>query len=138
MAHCARGLEMASLIADRAERERHELGLQVRLGNAATSARGFSAAEVGNALSPGARALRSPRRRSPLHPILVGLYYFHANRAELRDAEKLGLELLALGEERNDRVLKVDAHKVLLNARYKLAKFAQARAAPRKRDEALR
>jgi hypothetical protein len=81
MAHCARGLEMASLIADRAERERHELGLQVRLGNAATSARGFSAAEVGNALSRARELCAHLDDGRPLHPILVGLYYFHANRA---------------------------------------------------------
>ena len=47
IAHCMRGLEMVSLIADPGLRDRHELRLQVRLGNSATSANGYSAPEVG-------------------------------------------------------------------------------------------
>jgi tetratricopeptide (TPR) repeat protein len=61
-----------------------------------------------------------------MHPILVGLFLFHVNKAELRMAEGLGVELLALGDARNDRILQVDGHKTLLNARYKLGKFVEA------------
>ena len=72
-----------------------------------------------------------------MHPILVGLFLFHVNKAELRTAEKLGVELLALGDTRNDRVLQVDGHKTLLNARYKLGKFVDGAGAFRARDAPL-
>jgi tetratricopeptide (TPR) repeat protein len=127
IAHCMKGLELVSRIDDRSLRHSVELRLQVRLGNSATSARGFSAPEVGTALYRARELCTGKGDERALHTILVGLYYFHANKAELREAEKLGLELLALGEARKDRVIQVDAHKILLNARYKLAKFDEAR-----------
>jgi tetratricopeptide (TPR) repeat protein len=126
IAHCARGLEMVSLISDPGLRCRHELRLQVRLGNSATSAKGYSAPEVGTALYRARDLCTELGDEGPMHPILVGLYFFHANKAELRAAETLGVELLALGDARKDRVLQVDGHKTLLNARYKLGKFVEA------------
>ena len=126
IAHCLRGLEMVSLIADPGLRDRHELRLQVRLGNSATSANGYSAPEVGRALYRARDLCTELGDERLMHPILVGLFLFHVNKAELRTAEKLGVELLALGDTRNDRVLQVDGHKTLLNARYKLGKFVAA------------
>lgn len=61
-----------------------------------------------------------------LHPILGGLFGFHVVEAELRTAEAIGLELLALGEARKGRGPLVDGHRSLLNARYKLGKFPEA------------
>ena len=126
IAHCLRGLEMVSLISDPGLRDRHELRLQVRLGNSATSAKGYSAPEVGKALYRARDLCTELGDERLMHPILVGLFLFHVNKAELRTAEKLGVELLALGDARNDRVLQVDGHKTLLNARYKLGKFVEA------------
>jgi class 3 adenylate cyclase/tetratricopeptide (TPR) repeat protein len=126
IAHCTHGLEMVSLMPDGAQRNRHELQLLVRLGNSATSAKGYSAPEVGKALYRARDLCTELGDERPMHPILVGLYFFHANKAELRTAERLGVELLALGDDRKDRVLQVDGHKTLLNARYKLGKFVEA------------
>ena len=126
IAHCLRGLEMISLIPDPGLRDRHELRLQVRLGNSATSAKGYSAPEVGRALYRARELCTELGDERLMHPILVGLFLFHVNKAELRTAEKLGVELLALGDARKDRVLQVDGHKTLLNARYKLGKFVAA------------
>jgi class 3 adenylate cyclase/tetratricopeptide (TPR) repeat protein len=126
IAHCLRGLEMISLISDPGLRDRHELRLQVRLGNSATSAKGYSAPEVGKALYRAQDLCTELDNDELMHPILVGLFLYHVNKAELRTAEKLGVELLALGDARNDRVLQVDGHKTLLNARYKLGKFVEA------------
>jgi tetratricopeptide (TPR) repeat protein len=47
--------------------------------------------------------------------------------AELRTAERLGLELLTWGETLNDRIVLVDGHKTLMHVRYKLGKFEAAR-----------
>jgi class 3 adenylate cyclase/tetratricopeptide (TPR) repeat protein len=126
IAHCTRGLEMVSFIPNPGLRDRQELRLQVRLGNSATSARGYSAPEVGTALYRARDLCTELGDEGLMHPILVGLFFFHVNKAELRTAERLGAELLALGEARNDRVIQVDGHKTLLNARYKLGKFAEA------------
>lgn len=126
IAHCIRGLEMVSLIVDPALRDRHELRLQVRMGNSATSARGYSAPEVGKALYRARDLCMALDDEGLMHPILVGLFFFHVNKAELRTAEGIGIELLALGDARNDRILQVDGHKTLLNARYKLGKFVEA------------
>jgi predicted ATPase len=100
--------------------------LLVRLGNSATSARGYSAPEVEQSFYRARELCSKLSEERLLHPILVGLYFYHANRAELRTAETLALELLHLGDTQKDRVLQVDGHKTLLNARYKLGKFAQA------------
>jgi predicted ATPase len=126
IAHCIRGLEMASVIADPGLRDQYELRLQVRLGNSATSAKGYSAPEVGTALYRARDLCTELGNEGLMHPILVGLFFFHVNKAELRTAERLGVELLALGDARRDRVLQVDGHKTLLNARYKLGKFVEA------------
>ncbi|WP_262272521.1 adenylate/guanylate cyclase domain-containing protein [Microvirga yunnanensis] len=126
IAHCIRGLDMVSLIPDPGLRDQHELRLQVRLGNSATSAKGYSAPEVGTALYRARDLCRELGDEQLVHPILVGLFFFHVNKAELRTAEKLGIELLALGDARNDRILQIDGHKTLLNARYKLGKFVEA------------
>jgi tetratricopeptide (TPR) repeat protein len=126
MAHCMQGLEMANLIPDPRLRSRHELRLQVRLGNSATSAKGYSAPEVGTALYRARDLCMELGDERLMHPVLVGLFFFHVNKAELRTAERLGVELLALGTARKDRVLQVDGHKTLLNARYKLGKFVEA------------
>jgi class 3 adenylate cyclase/tetratricopeptide (TPR) repeat protein len=126
IAHCMRGLEMVNLIPDQGLRGQHELQLQVRLGNSATSAKGWSAAEVGRAFYRARDLCAELGDDRLLHPILVGLFGFHVVDAELRTAERIGLDLLALGDARNDRVLRVDGHKSLLNARYKLGKFEEA------------
>jgi predicted ATPase len=125
--HCTRGLAIVSSIQDQMQRERHELRLQVRLGNSAMSAKGWSADEVGEAFYRARELCGKRGDEGLLHPVLVGLFSFHVVQAELGTAEKLGLEILALGEARNDRVLQVDGHKALLNARYKLRKFEEAR-----------
>ena len=127
IAHCMGGLEIVRAIEDQMERERHELELQVRLGNSATSAKGWSADEVGKALYRARELCEKVDNEGLLHPVLVGIFSFHVVKAELRTAETIGLELLALGEARNDRVPQVDGHKALLNARYKLGKFGAAR-----------
>lgn len=124
--HCTRGLEMVRLLPDEAQREHYELQLLVRLGNSATSTRGYSAPEVGKSFYRARELCSKLSEERLLHPVLVGLYFYHANKAELRTAETLALELLHLGDTQKDRVLQVDGHKTLLNARYKLGKFAQA------------
>lgn len=126
IAHCRLGLEMVSLIPDPGLRDRRELRLQVRLGNSATSAKGYSAPEVGTSLYRARDLCTALGDEGLMHPILVGLFFFHANKAELRTAERLGIELLALGDAQKDHVLQVDGHKALLNARYKLGKFVEA------------
>lgn len=126
IAHCSRGLAMVNLIPDRTQRNQHELRLQVRLGNSAMSAKGWSADEVGSALYRARSLCAELGDDRLLHPILSGLFGFHVFEADLYTAEEIGLELLALGEARNDRVLRVDGHRSLLNAHYKLGKFAEA------------
>ncbi len=126
VAHCMRGLEVMGLIPDRTQRNRHELQLQVRLGNSATSAKGWSAPEVGQAFYRARNLCAELGDDRLMHPILVGLFGFHVVEAELRTAERIGLDLLALGDARDDRILRVDGHKSLLNARYKLGKFVEA------------
>jgi predicted ATPase len=117
---------MVRLLPDEGQREHNELQLLVRLGNSATSARGYSAPEVGESFYRARELCSKLGEERLLHPVLVGLYFYHANRAELRTAETLALELLHLGDTQKDRVLQVDGHKTLVNARYKLGKFAQA------------
>jgi class 3 adenylate cyclase/tetratricopeptide (TPR) repeat protein len=126
IAHCMRGLEMVNLIPSGPQRNQQELLLQVRLGNSAMSAKGWSAPEVGSALYRSRSLCAELGDDRLLHPVLSGLFGFHVVEAELHTAEEIGLELLALGEARDERVLRVDGHRSLLNARYKLGKFVEA------------
>ncbi|HEX2279831.1 MAG TPA: hypothetical protein VHN13_22320, partial [Candidatus Tectomicrobia bacterium] len=127
MAHCYHGLAMVALVNDQEQREQHELLLQVHLGNSAAGAKGWEAPEVARALYRARDLCVRAGDDRLLHPILWYLFGFHVTRAELQTAEKLALELLRLGETRNERVLQVEGHKALLNACYKLGKFQEAR-----------
>ena len=77
IAHCLWGLEVVSLISDPGLRDRHALQLQVRLGNSATSAKGYSAPEVGRALYQARDLCTKLGDERLMHPILVGLFLFH-------------------------------------------------------------
>ena len=126
IAHSNRGLAMVDLIQDQEQRKRHELRLLVRTGNSAAGAKGWDAAEVGKALYRARDLCADLGDDSLLHPIVEGLFAFHTTNAELRTAEKFGLELLRLGESRNETALQLNGHQALLNAYYKLGAFQEA------------
>jgi predicted ATPase len=74
-----------------------------------------------------AAASRQAHQEAIAHCTRAGLFSFHVVNAELRAAERLGLELLNWGETLNDRIVLVDGHKTLMHVRYKLGKFEAAR-----------
>ncbi|QRM35625.1 hypothetical protein [Microvirga sp. VF16] len=126
IAHSNRGLALVDLIQDQKQRQRHELRLLVQMGNSAAGAKGWDAAEVGKALYRARDLCADLGDDSLLHSILEGLFAFHVTNGELRTAETFGLELLRLGESRNDTALQLNGHQALLNACYKLGAFQGA------------
>ena len=92
----------ASDPATRSNENSMSCGCWCELGNSAAGAKGWGAAEVGKALYRARDLCAEAGDDSLLHPILEGLFGFHMTHAELRTAEKFGLELLRLGEARNE------------------------------------
>jgi class 3 adenylate cyclase/tetratricopeptide (TPR) repeat protein len=127
ISHCGRGLELVAFLKDPERKSQAELRLLIRLGNSSISAKGWGVPEVSRAFERARTLSIESGDDQSLHPVLVGLYYYHAFNADLRSAEKLAEETLARGEARQDRVLQVAGHKMLLDACYKLGKFEQAR-----------
>jgi tetratricopeptide (TPR) repeat protein len=124
--HCTRGLETVRLISDHKERLEHELKLEVRLGTSARTIT-WAAPEAGRAYYRARELCAELQDDRLMSSILVGLFYFHSNRAETLQAEALGLELLTLGDVKGDRVLQAFGHMTLVDARYKLGNFNGAR-----------
>lgn len=111
--HLSRGFELLPDLPDAPERTLQELQLNVALGAALTTNKGFAAAEAGQAYTR-ARALSRQVADSPqLAPVLLGLWVCYHVRAELQTAHELGEELLRLAHRWHDPSLRHQAHHAL-------------------------
>jgi serine/threonine protein kinase/predicted ATPase len=129
ISHFQRGLELIQALEEGAQRDRLELELQVPLGAALVSTRGYAAPEVGpvydraHALS---QKIGDARRR--FH-VLYGLWGWHLVRDELEYSKQLSDETLELAKGFGDQGLLMEAYHLPANTLYYLGDFAGARAA---------
>ncbi|MGE0684242.1 MAG: hypothetical protein AB7P69_25455, partial [Candidatus Binatia bacterium] len=96
--HLQQGLSHLHRLSDTPERAQQELPLQITLGEQLTSLQGFGVTEVERAF---ARALELCRRlgETPqMFRVLLGLWAFYVERAELTTARELAEQLLRLAE----------------------------------------
>ena len=105
-----KGLEMVAKLPPSLERMQRELALQITLGPALVSTKGFANPEVERAYTR-ARQLCGELGQSPhLFPTLWGLWNFYEVKGQVSAALQLANQMLQLAEESKDTALLLEAH----------------------------
>ncbi len=107
------GLEMVGMLDPSDERSRTELELQLALGLALRTFRGFGHPETGTAYSRARELCHEIGDAPQLFPVLFGLWEFFQNQGDLEAAVDVGEQLLELAERGDDTGLLVAAHSVM-------------------------
>ena len=128
VAHLTKGLEVLQTLPDTPARTRHELDMQIALGQALWVTKGRSAPEVGHAYARARELCRQIGDTPQLFVVLRGLADFYRARGELETARELGEQLLALAQHQHDPDHLANAHSVLGEAMFYLGEFVPARA----------
>ncbi len=125
--HLTTALKLLERLPDSPGRIEQELALQVTLAVPLLTTKGYAAPEVeytyARARELCLRAGETPR----LFPVLHGLWNFNVTRGDLRSAQELAKQLLALGESARDPSLLVEAHLACAFTLFWLGDFAPAR-----------
>ena len=101
-AQLAGGLTILAKLPDGRDRQRRELALQLALGQASISARGFAAPETGQSHARARELCHGLGDPPELLPILYGQSVFHMQRGELTTAYDVATELQRAAERRDD------------------------------------
>jgi predicted ATPase/class 3 adenylate cyclase len=115
VAHLSAALEVLKGLPDGPEHQQMELDLQVTLGGALHTAKGWASLEMGAAYARACEISRRMGGAPQQFPALYGLVAFHTNRAELEAALKVAEELYSLAEEQEDDAIRLLAHRVMAN-----------------------
>jgi predicted ATPase/DNA-binding IscR family transcriptional regulator len=120
-------LKLLETMPDSPERVEQELALQMTLAVPLLATKGYSAREVEDAYARARelclRAGETPR----LFPVLHGLWWFNVARGNLRSAQELAKQLLALAESSRDPSLIVEAYYARGATLFWLGDFAPSR-----------
>jgi predicted ATPase/class 3 adenylate cyclase len=109
ISHLAKGLELLKALPDTSERTQQELRLQIGLGWALMTTKGYAAPEAEKAFSRALELCRQAGETPLLFPVMVGLTGFYMVRGELQTARELAEKSLRLAQSVQDRrFLQVD------------------------------
>lgn len=126
-AQLTRALELLATVPDGPTRRRQELDVQVALGGALISAKGYAATETGRAYAR-ARELCAEVGKTPqLFPVLFGQAVIHMQRAEHFAALEVSEELVRLAQRQEDPAPVLVGHRVVGASLFHLGRFAGAR-----------
>lgn len=100
--HFRKGLALLLRLPETPERNEQELSLQIGLGNALLTTRGYAVPEVGQTYIRARELCQQVGETPLLFPALYGLWVFHYVRAEHLTARAFGEELLALAQRQQD------------------------------------
>lgn len=125
--HLTQGLAVLQGLAQGQERQQHELRLQLALGQASITGKGFAAPETGQAYARAHELCLELGNVPELFPVLYGRSVFHFQRAELKEAHEIASELLHLGRERGDVAARLIGHRMVGSALYQYGQFAESR-----------
>ncbi|MGF9764392.1 hypothetical protein AAII07_55775 [Microvirga sp. 0TCS3.31] len=125
--HLTEGLALLQGLAPGPERKQHELRLQLALGQASITGKGFAAPETGRAYARANELCREIGNVPELFPVLYGRSVFHFQRAELKEAHEIASELLHLGRERGDVAARLTGHRMVGSALCQYGRFAESR-----------
>jgi predicted ATPase len=104
VAQLRKGLALVAYLPEGALRARHELDLQITLGQAMIATKGYGAPESGKAFDRARSLCEQLDRPSQLASVLHGQWLYVLVAGDLAFARRLAEELLSLGMERNDPV----------------------------------
>jgi predicted ATPase len=123
-----RGLDLLTSLPDGPERRQQELDLQIVLGPALTTTRGYSVPEVVKTFAR-ARALAEQLERAEyLVPLLYGQWGYHLIRSEHRLALSLAEQMEKIGQSRNDVAAELLGRRAIGLTRFHLGEFVASRA----------
>jgi predicted ATPase/class 3 adenylate cyclase len=126
-AQLTRALELLATLPDGPTRRRQELDVQVALGAALISAKGYAATETERAYAR-ARELCAKIGETPqLFPVLFGQSVIHMLRAEHSAALEVSEELLRLAQRQENPAPVLVGHRVVGASLFHLGRFAEAR-----------
>jgi TOMM system kinase/cyclase fusion protein len=108
--HLTKGLELLNALPETPEHIRQELALQMSLGGALTSTKGFAAPEVQQAFARARARCRLLGQPPQLFPVLRGLYAYYLVRGDLETAHELGQDCLRLAQSVKDPALFLESH----------------------------
>jgi predicted ATPase len=124
--HLTQGLALLATLPETPARAQQELDLQMALGVALASTKGFDALEVEQTYSR-ARLLCAQVGETPqLFPVLRALCRFYYNRDKLRTARDLGDQLLRLAQHAAVPTHLLEAHSALGHTLYYLGDYGAA------------
>ena len=109
IAHCSKGLDVLKTLLDTPERAGHELALCLALGTALVASRGYAAPDVKDVFSRARELTAAVGDTSQRFWTFGGLFVYYEVRAELRTAQELAEQLLALAEDSSDPILSLRA-----------------------------
>jgi predicted ATPase len=123
----AKGLAILEAVPHGPARQRHELALQLALGQASIAAKGFAAEETGHAYARAHELCEELGDAPELYPVLYGRSVFHFQRGELSAAHDVARELLRRGEAGNDIPAQITGHRMIGSALSQLGRLAESR-----------
>jgi class 3 adenylate cyclase/tetratricopeptide (TPR) repeat protein len=122
-----KGLELLATLPDGLWRQQQELDLQLTLGWALTTTKGFSATEAIETLARAQALAEQLDRPEHVVSLMLGRWGIHLTRAEYRLAVSVCEQIEGIGEARNDVALQVLGRLVQGMSRFWLGEFVAAR-----------
>ena len=111
--HATRGLELLDALPDTHQRAEQELALRVMLGAALGILQGYQSLE--NVYARACELAQQVGSPPELFPALWGSWYAHMIRGHLVRARALAQEFLQLADQRRDRLVLAEGHRMLAN-----------------------
>jgi predicted ATPase len=124
--HLSRGLALLRTLPPTPEHAKQELALQLPLGVALMTTRGYAATEVMETYTRARELCEQIGEIPQLFRVVQGLAWAYFTRAEYRMAKELGEQLLTLAQNGQDPALLAHAHHVLGGTLFFLGEFASA------------
>jgi predicted ATPase/class 3 adenylate cyclase len=127
IAHLTRGLEVLLNLPDTPARREQELALQITLGPALMTTRGWASPEVEGVYARAQELCQQVGGTQLVLPVLLGVWGFSLLRAELQKARQLGEQCLHLAQQTQRDFPLVQAHYALGITLFWLGELPSAR-----------
>ncbi len=127
VAHLARGLELIKGLPKTPERAREELGLYLTLGPALMATKGWSAPEVEQAYLRAQELCGQLGEPAQVFTVTWGLWVHYQQAGQLKKAQGLADEVLALAAGQGDPAFQLQAHHAAWTTLYRLGELSACR-----------
>ena len=127
IAPLTKALKILHTLPDTPERDERELAVQVTLGIPLLNTKGFAAPEVEQTYGRALKLCRRLGETPQLFKVLEGLHTFYAVRGQLQTAIDLAQQLLRLGQQTQDRFMRIEGHHTMGTMELRRANLDAAR-----------